>query len=78
MLQIYQQIRQLLTVPATDFLGFTFAVDAANKGNDLNGYSIQIKKSTGTPTVNIDTGNKAIVISGDVSTIGCNRGNNIS
>jgi flagellar hook protein FlgE len=58
------------TVPAADFLGFTFSIDAANKGNDLNGYSIQIKKSTGSPTVNIDSGDKAIVISGDVSTIG--------
>lgn len=66
--------KAIQTVPPTNYLGFTFAIDAANKGNDLNGYSIQIKKSTGSPTVNIDTGNKAIVISGDVSTIGSATG----
>jgi len=62
--------KQTQILPASEFLGFTFPIDLANKGNDLNGYSIQIKKSTGNPTVNIDTGNRAIVISGDVSTIG--------
>lgn len=59
-----------VTTPLGDLLGFTLAVNAAGKGNDLNGYSIQIKKSSGTPTVNIDTGDKAIVISGDVSKLG--------
>ncbi|PRR83975.1 flagellar hook-basal body complex protein [Clostridium vincentii] len=58
-----------VTAPGT-LLGFTVAVGTDSTGNDLNGYSVQIKKSTGAPTVNVDTGSKAIVISGDVSRIG--------
>lgn len=54
---------------ASSLAGFTISIDAALKGNDLNGYQVEFVNSTGTPTVNADKDKKVITISGDLSKI---------
>ena len=50
--------------------GFKINVDTTAKGNDLNGYSIKVSKTTTTgANVSIDTSDKTIVISGSFDTV---------